>query len=77
MDISVVALQGLEKAQGELNRASSKLSTAASPTPNPPDETDLSQAAVDLLAAKNDTQGNLKVLKVAGQMDLSTIDMLA
>jgi hypothetical protein len=77
MDIPVVALHGLEGAQGQFNRAASKLSAAASPTPSTADETDLSQAAVGLLAAKNDFEGNLKVLNVADQMERSTIDMLA
>jgi hypothetical protein len=67
MDISAVALQGLEGAQGQFDRAASKLSTAASPTSTTADETDLSQAAVGLLAAKNDFEGNLKALKVADQ----------
>jgi hypothetical protein len=77
MDISAIALQGFEGAQGQFNRAASKLSTAASPTSTTADETDLSQAAVGLLAAKDDFEGNLKVLKVADQMERSTIDMLA
>jgi hypothetical protein len=77
MDISAVALQGLEGAQGQFNRAASKLSTATSPSLSTADETDLSQAAVGLLAAKNDFEGNLEVLKVADQMERSTIDMLA
>jgi flagellar basal body rod protein FlgC len=77
MNISAVALEGLEGAQEQFNRAASKLFTAASPTSPTADQTDLSQAAVGLLAAKNDFEGNLKVLKVADQMERSTIDMLA
>jgi flagellar hook protein FlgE len=77
MDISAVALRGLEGTQGQFNRSASKLSMAASPTSTTADETDLSQAAVGLLTAKNDFEGNLKILKVADQMERSTIDLLA
>jgi flagellar hook protein FlgE len=77
MDISAVALQGLESAQGQFNRAASHLSTAASSASATADETDLSQAAVGLLAAKSDFEANLNVLKVADQIERATIDLLA
>jgi hypothetical protein len=76
MDISAIALQGLEGAQGRFDSAASKLSLAASVQVTG-DVTDLSQATVDLLAAKNDFEGNLKVAKIADEMERATIDMLA
>lgn len=77
MGISAIALQGVESAQGKFESAASNLSLAASPAQSSGDVTDLSQATVDLLSAKNNFEGNLKVLKVADEMERVTIDMLA
>jgi hypothetical protein len=76
MDISGIALQGLEGAQGRFERAASRLSAAASSEPAAGDVMDLSQTAVNLLSAKNDFEGNLKIMAVADEMDRATIDML-
>ena len=75
MDISAIGLQGLDGAQGRFDRAASKLSAAASPDSSG-DVADLSQAAVGLLSAKNEFEGNLKVVAVADEMERATIDML-
>jgi hypothetical protein len=77
MDVSAIALQGLEGAQNRFESAASKLSSAASPVPGTGDVTDISQATVGLLSAKNDFEGNLTVAKVADEMERTTIDMLA
>jgi flagellar hook protein FlgE len=77
MDISAIALQGLDGAQGRFESAASKLSSATLPVSATGDTTDLSQSTVDLLSAKNDFEGNLKVVQVADEMERTTIDMLA
>jgi hypothetical protein len=77
MDISAVALQGLEGAQGRFDSAASKLSSAALPVAVTGEVTDVSQATVDLLAAKNDFEGNLKVMRAADEMERATINILA
>jgi flagellar hook protein FlgE len=77
MGISAIALQGLEGAQSRFDSAASKLSSAALPISATRDVTDLSQATVNLLSAKNDFEGNLKIMQVADEMEQTTIDMLA
>jgi hypothetical protein len=75
MDISAIALQGVEGAQSQFDRAASRFSPAASPASG--DLTDLSQPAVDLLSAKDNFEANLKLLKVGDEMERTAIDLLA
>ncbi len=75
MDISAIALQGVEGVQSRFERAASQLSRAASPAAG--DVTDFSQTAVGLLSSKEDFEANLNVLKVADRMQRTAIDLLA
>jgi flagellar hook protein FlgE len=77
MDVSAIALQGLQQAQTQLENTAQRLSAAGSSADGTPvDTADLSQAAVALLTAKNQFNANINVLKVADQMQKSVINLL-
>jgi hypothetical protein len=78
VDISAIALSGLEQAQTEFCQAARKLASAASSSPDPTgaDTFDLSTQTVSLLSAKNAFELNLSALKVANQMQGRLIDVL-
>jgi flagellar hook protein FlgE len=70
MQISAIALQGLERAQTQFDRSASRL---ASP---PADTVDLSAEAVSLIAARNSFETNIKVLEVADKMRGAALNLL-
>jgi flagellar hook-associated protein FlgK len=72
MDVSAIALGGLEQAQSQLENTAKRI---ANPV-NPVDGVDLSQEAVSLLQARTDFQANLATLKVSDQMIQSLFDVL-
>ena len=72
--ISYIALQGLENAQGQFDRAARGVIRAAS---NPEDVVSLSQQAVELLAAKNQFTVSIRAAHVADEMQKTTLDLLA
>ena len=73
MDVTAIALSGLQAAQQSLGTASRRL---ASPE-QPGDLVDLSNEMVALLAAKNQFAANAKVIQTAGEMQKHTIDLFA
>ena len=78
MDISGIALQGLQQADVELNRAASKIVSwgTQSIEETGVDTVDLSSAVVALMSAKNAYSVDLKVLKTAEQMQTEMADLL-
>lgn len=72
MDISAIALGGLQDAQAKLERSAARLAAA-----NPSDTVDLSTAAVDLLSSKSIFEANIEVLKIADRMYKQTLDLFA
>ncbi len=72
MDVSAIALGGLEQAQSQLESTAKRIASPA----NPVDGVDLSQEAVSLLQARSDFQANLATLKVGNQMTQSLFDVL-
>jgi len=72
MDVTSIALGGLEQAQSQLDSTAKQIAGLGSPT----DTVDLSQAAVSLLQARNDFQANLATIKVNDQMTQSLFDVL-
>jgi flagellar hook protein FlgE len=72
MQISSVALGGLDSAEAQFNGAASKIAAA----PASPDTVDLSSSAVSLLNAKDGYEANLKTLEVADDMTKQTLDLL-
>jgi flagellar hook protein FlgE len=78
MDISAIALGGLEQAQVQLEKAAISLAGAAgSSSSASSDSVDLSAGIVALLSAKNDFAVNISVLKTADQIQKSAIDIMA
>jgi hypothetical protein len=78
MDISAIALQGMEQAQGQMEKAAIRLATAgASPDGAALDVVDLSAEMVAMMSAKTDFSVNLSVLKTAAQLEKQAIDVMA
>ena len=78
MDISAIALQGLEQSQVQLDNAASRLAGAgASPVASNSDSVDLSAGMLALLSAKNNFAVNISIMKTADQIEKYTIDMMA
>jgi len=79
MDVSSIALQGLERAQAQVERTASRLASVGSGSPDGGvvDTLDLSQEMVALLSSKSEFAANINMLKVADDMQKSTISLLA
>jgi len=71
MDISSVALGGIQSAETKFNRAAARVAQAGTD-----DTVDLSTEAVNLLNAKDEFAANLKALEVGDDMTKQTLDML-
>lgn len=77
MDVSSIAAQGLAAAQANFQQAAANLSAAGvSPDGAPADTVELSVAAVGLLSARTQVEMNIKMLKVANEMDRQAISLL-
>lgn len=78
VDISAIALQGLEQAESQFALAASQLSSAGiAPSAGAGDTVDLSEAAVALISAKDDYASNVATMKIADDMVRETISLLA
>lgn len=79
MDLSAIALQGLQQADAQLESAAGKIASfgASSPSGANLDVVDLSAAVVALLSAKNSYSANLGTVKVANEIQKTSIDLLA
>jgi len=79
MDVSAIALQGLEQAQLQLEASAARViqSAAASPEGVPMDTVSLSEAVVALLGAKNQFSASISVLKTANEMQKNLVNLLA
>ena len=77
VEISSIALHGLEQAQGRVEQSAGRLASvgAGSSEEMPVDSADISQEVVALLAAKNAFAANLGVLKVANEMQGLVLDL--
>jgi len=76
MDISAIALQGLDAAQAQLETAAAGIASAAA-SGGANDTVTLSTEVVALLSAKNLASVDIATLKVAGQTQKSLVDLLA
>jgi flagellar hook protein FlgE len=79
MDLSAIALQGLEQAQVQLQNAAIRLAGAGAESPDGAglDTVDLSAEIVALMSAKNQFSANLSTLKTADQIQQSLLDVTA
>jgi hypothetical protein len=71
MDVSGIALHGLQQAQVQFDRAAQRV--AAQPAD---DAVSLSEEAVALLTSKSQFAANLNVMKMADRMDKIAINLL-
>ena len=68
MQITAIALEGMERAQARVDLAAARLSKVADPEANQ-DLVDLSQDTVALMAARNDFSLQTKVMRTAQEME--------
>lgn len=79
MDLSGIALQGLQQADAQLDQAATGIAsngTASADGANL-DTVDLSAEMVALMSAKNQTAINLKTLKTGDELQKTAIDLMA
>ncbi|MBI1739705.1 MAG: hypothetical protein HY233_02490 [Acidobacteriales bacterium] len=77
MDLSAIALQGLEQAQIQLEKTATRLASGEAPDGATSDTVDLSAEMVALLSAKNQFSANLSTLKIADEIEKNVIDLMA
>jgi hypothetical protein len=79
MDISAIALQGLQLADTQLDSAATRIASAGAQSPDGADldVVDLSAAMIALTSAKNAASVNIASLKTADEVQKSAIDLLA
>jgi flagellar basal body rod protein FlgC len=78
MELSAIALRGLEQALMQFGQAEEQVAApAATADGTPVDTIDLSQAIVSLLSARNQFEANIAVLKTADEMQRHVVDVLA
>jgi hypothetical protein len=78
VELSGIALQGLQTAETRFAKAAGRVGSPASLVPGTPaDSADLSQNAVELLDSANQYSLNLAVMKTADDIQRRTIDLLA
>jgi hypothetical protein len=79
MDISAIALQGLDQASAQLDAAAAGIASAGAASPDGAnlDIVSLSEEMVALMSAKTIYSANLSTLKAADQIQKSTIDLMA
>ena len=79
MDLSAIALQGLQQADAQLNAAASKIASfgASSPDGTGLDSVDLSAEVVALMSARNHSEANLATLHTASEIQKNVIDLMA
>jgi len=79
MDISAIALQGLQQADTQLNEAASNIASlgAGSSAAANLDTANFSAAALSLISAQTQSSVNLATLKVADEVQKSLIDVMA
>jgi len=76
MDISSLALQGVQQAQMQFDQAAQRVASLGSGTAGGGDTLDLSAAAVALLLSKNQFSAELDVLKIADEMQKKVASIL-
>jgi flagellar hook protein FlgE len=78
MDLSTIALQGLQQADNQLQDAAGKIAANGTNSPGGNvDSVDLSAAVVELLSAKNQFSANVATLKTADEVQQNLLDVTA
>jgi hypothetical protein len=79
MDLTAIALQGLDQASAQLESAASAIASfqSSNPAGANQDTVDLSAAVVAFLSAKNLYSANLATVKAADEIVKTSIDLIA
>jgi len=77
MQLAAIALEGLQRAQDQLDQAARRIARPAAIDPAPADFVDLSKEAVEMLLGARMFQANLKTIEVAGDVSRRVLDVLA
>ena len=79
MNITAIALLGLQEAQNQMDRSASRVASASAISGDAinSDTVDISQEAISMMSAKTLFSANLSSLETAGQMQQSILDMMA
>jgi hypothetical protein len=77
MDLSAIALQGIDQTEIQLEKAATRVASAGSLDATGSDTVDLSGEMVALLSAKNEFSVNLQTLKIADEVPSNVIDLMA
>jgi hypothetical protein len=77
MQITAIALQGLNQAQSQVEQAGRQLASIGAETdPGSSDAVSLSDAAVSLISGKNQFATALKLVQAADEMERQTINLM-
>ncbi len=76
MEITGIALQGLQRASGQTDSSARRISQAVIPVDGGGDIVDLSAEMVALMQAKNLTSAMVSVAKTAQEMDSHILNLL-
>ncbi len=79
MDLTVVPLEGLRRAEAEVDQAARKIarSPLSAEAAAKADSITLTEASVRLLVARNSYEANLRVLETAFEIEEHTLNILA
>ena len=79
MDISAIALQGLQQAEIRLENATTRIASYGADTPDATalDVVDLAAGMVGLTSARNQVSLNLKILSTANEIQRNMINVMA
>jgi flagellar hook protein FlgE len=76
MEISAIALSGMQQAQTRLDKTATRIAAAADPS-TPTDTADLSGNMVALLEARNAFAANAQTMRTADQIERNVLNILA
>ena len=74
MNLTAIALHGLERAGAQVDASARKLAGVSSTSG---DIVELSAAAVEMMQAKNGYEANVNVMKTAQEMDKHLLNIMA
>jgi flagellar hook protein FlgE len=79
MDLSAIALQGLEQGQVQLEKAAIRLANVGAESPDGAslDAVDLSAEIVALMSGKTQFSASLSILKTADDIQKTTLNVMA
>jgi len=77
MTISDIALQGIQRAESNLEALAQKVATQTSSNNQVTDSIDFSDVAIRLIKDRNEVHVNIKTLQTADEMTKTILDILA